>query len=134
MLPRYAFVFGIYIIIDVFYSIWTYTKYNSLKILMTACVSIICQYWCIFLDVNCYILFHFIVKYNSFSPFLLEIYFSFNILPYNRYTMNTAYRHLHLFLLEKSMSLSKQKIHMHLHLTDFVALLSKSWSIFYSPK
>lgn len=48
--------------------------------------------------------------------------------------MNTAYRHLHLFLLEKSMSLSKQKIHIHLHLTDFVALLSKSYEVSFIPQ
>ena len=135
MFISYAFVFGIYINLDVFYSIWTYTKYNnSLEILITACVSIFCQYWWIFLDFNYYIipfhcydiipLVHFCLKFISVLILCLT----------HRYTMNTTYRHLYFFLLEKSMSSSKQKIHIHLHLADSVALLLKSWSIFYSPK
>ena len=94
MFLRYAFVFGIYINLDVFYSIWTYTKYNnSLEILITAYMSIICQYWWIFLDFVTYYSIS-LLKYNSFSSFLLEIYFNFNIMPYtqihNEYHFQTS--------------------------------------------
>lgn len=86
MLLRYhLFLVYIYIIIDVFYSIWTYAKYNnSLEILIIACgtLSVNIDEFFLILIVTYYSMS--LLQHNSFSPFLLEIYFSFNILPYTQ--------------------------------------------------